>query len=329
MEWLAMAAAIRAERIDVDLPKWDQSTFLGRLKHFFSITDPRTALCSETDLDNASKLLSQYRIGTEPPGTTEEQIRYAQKLYLSAFHPDTGDKMNVVGRMSFQVPGGMLITGCLLQFYKTVPQVVFWQWVNQSFNAFVNYTNRNAKSDVTNKQIGVAYASATTTATIVSVALNSLTRAAPPLIARFVPFAAVASANCVNIPLMRQRELTNGIAVYDENGEFIGHSKRAAVKGITQVVTSRITMAAPGMLIIPIIMEKLEKYRFMQRIRILHAPIQILMCGVSLVFMVPIGCAMFPQKCSLSVDHLEPEMRLIFEEKTGHKHGKVFFNKGL
>ena len=56
-----MAAAIRAERINVDLPKWDQSTFQGRLKHFFSITDPRTALCSETDLDNASKLLSQYR----------------------------------------------------------------------------------------------------------------------------------------------------------------------------------------------------------------------------------------------------------------------------
>ena len=27
----------------------------------------------------------------------------------------------------------------------------------------------------------------------------------PPLIGRFVPFAAVAAANCVNIPLMRQR----------------------------------------------------------------------------------------------------------------------------
>ena len=42
-------------------------------------------------------------------------------------------------------------------------------------------------------------------------------------------------------------ELNNGIAVYDENGEFIGNSKRAAVKAITQVVTSRITIAAPGM----------------------------------------------------------------------------------
>ena len=59
-----------------------------------------------------------FRLGTEPPGTTVEQVWHAQKLYMSAFHPDTGEKMNTIGRMSFQVPGGMLITGCLLQFYK-------------------------------------------------------------------------------------------------------------------------------------------------------------------------------------------------------------------
>ncbi|RXM99514.1 Sideroflexin-2 [Acipenser ruthenus] len=202
-------------KFDIDAPRWDQSTFMGRLRHFFNITDPRTALLA----------------GSVPPGTTEEQLHYAKKLYDSAFHPDTGERMNLIGRMSFQVPGGMAITGFMLQFYRTVPAVVFWQWVNQSFNALVNYTNRNAASPITPKQIGVAYVTATTTALATAVGLNLYTKAsqsspkAPPLVARWVPFAAVATANCVNIPMMRQQEILNGIAVVDENDNKLGYSR--------------------------------------------------------------------------------------------------------
>lgn len=132
------------------------------------------------------------------------------------------------------------------------------------------------------------------------------------------------------------REILNGIAVTDENGNKLGHStvssqdvwikttifpvtfdiwalslslwQKAAVKGISQVVISRITMAAPGMstpqhhmklfkcsctspnlfsfslllcsVILPIIMQRLEKYKFMQRITYLHGPIQVMMVGV-------------------------------------------------
>ena len=42
-------------------------------------------------------------------------------------------------------------------------------------------------------------------------------------------------------------ELTEGIQVYDENGNYLGNSKIAAKKAITEVVISRIGMAAPGM----------------------------------------------------------------------------------
>lgn len=61
-----------------------------------------------------------FRLKQEPAGTTQEQVIYAKKLYESAFHPDSGDLQNVFGRMSFQVPGGMAITGAMLQFYKFV-----------------------------------------------------------------------------------------------------------------------------------------------------------------------------------------------------------------
>ncbi|KDR07724.1 sideroflexin-2 [Zootermopsis nevadensis] len=322
-------------RFDIDKPLWDQSTFSGRLKHFFWVTDPRTCIVSEETLDDAKQLVEQYRIGKEPPGTTEEQVIYAKKLYESAFHPDTGDKQNVFGRMSFQVPGGMAITGAMLQFYRTAPAVVFWQWVNQSFNALVNYTNRNAKSPTTTTQLGVAYVSATASAMITALGCKAFwQKQASPLLQRYVPFAAVAAANCVNIPLMRQNELLHGIDVYDENENIVAKSRVAAVKGISQVVFSRIVMCAPGMTILPVIMEKLERYPWVQRIQPLHAPFQVMAVGCFLIFMVPVACGLFPQRCSLrttTLEWLEPEMyHKLKEACAGREVPKyVYFNKGL
>ncbi|KAA0197372.1 hypothetical protein HAZT_HAZT007811, partial [Hyalella azteca] len=155
------------------------------------------------------------------------ELRYASKLYQSAFHPDSGELQNLVGRMSFQVPGGMLLTGAMLAFYRSTPAVVFWQWANQSFNALVNYTNRNAASDISTTQLGLAYTSATTAALTTALGLKKFFGSSKKfsLLQRFVPFIAVAAANMVNIPLMRQNELISGVALVDENGNHVGYSK--------------------------------------------------------------------------------------------------------
>lgn len=78
-----------------------------------------------------------------------------------------------------------------LSVCSTFLQVTAAQWVNQSFNALVNYTNRNAKSQITNRsvsiayrisllkhcrQITTAYIGATTGAVAVSVGMNSLVK---------------------------------------------------------------------------------------------------------------------------------------------------------
>ncbi|XP_056011402.1 sideroflexin-2-like isoform X2 [Ostrea edulis] len=323
------------ERVDLNQPIWDLNTFRGRLQYYTWITNPLLSLQSESALFSARDLIQKYRAKEEPRGTTVTQLRRAQQLYLSAFHPDTGELQNVIGRMSFQVPGGMILIGAMITFYRSNTAVIFWQWANQSFNALVNYTNRNAAADISKKQLGFAYATATTSALVTALGLKAvLARRAAPMLQRFVPFVAVCAANMVNIPLMRQSELIDGVVVTDEDNNNVTKSKYASVKGISQVVFSRIVICAPSMVLLPILMEKMEKTVFMLRYgRFVNAPLQILLSGMSLLLMVPVGCSLFNQRCSISADKLKILDSKAYEE-VQTKYGEnipqnLYFNKGL
>jgi hypothetical protein len=52
-------------RIDVGAPLWDQSTFYGRFRHFFWMTNPLNCLNPGKDLQQANQLLQQYKLGKE------------------------------------------------------------------------------------------------------------------------------------------------------------------------------------------------------------------------------------------------------------------------
>lgn len=281
-------------------------------------------LCTSEQLDEAKAIVTSYRAGNKL-NLSDEEIWRAKHIYDSAFHPETGEKMFLLGRMSAQVPMNMMITAAMLTFYKTPRQVIFWQWFNQSFNATVNYTNRSGSSPISVGQLGVSYVSATSAALVTALGLNKLVSRAPPLIGRFVPFVAVAAANCINIPLMRQKEIKDGIEVFDKEGKKIGESRVAAKKAIKEVIFSRIAMASPGMIIPPIIMNRLERRGTLKRFPFISLPLQTALCGTLLVFATPMCCAIFPQKSSLPITQLEPELQAKFDKE----EALVFFNKGL
>mmetsp|Transcript_14879 Transcript_14879/g.24762 ORF Transcript_14879/g.24762 Transcript_14879/m.24762 type:complete len:206 (+) Transcript_14879:122-739(+) len=200
-----------SNRLNLDSPRYDQDTFEGRAKHFFATTNPLNVLASDEELERAKKIVMDYKAGTEDKSLTEDEIWAAKELYDSAYHPQTGEKVFILGRMSFQVPGNMTITGFMMTFYKSTPAVVFWQTANQSFNAIVNYCNRNASVGVSNEQLATAYVGATSASVLTALGFNKVISSSPALssgiVGRLVPLMAVAAANCVNIPLMRQQVL--------------------------------------------------------------------------------------------------------------------------
>ena len=51
------------QRIAVDQPLWDQTTFTGRFRHFAWMTNPLLGLVPSSELLAARQLLQQYRQG--------------------------------------------------------------------------------------------------------------------------------------------------------------------------------------------------------------------------------------------------------------------------
>ncbi|XP_075229598.1 sideroflexin-1-like [Lycorma delicatula] len=316
------------DRINLDEPRWDQNTYWGRAQYFFNTTNPLNIFVTSTQLDDAKVLVDKFRAGETLAGVTIEELYKAKDLVDSAFHPDTGEKMILIGRMSAQVPMNMVITACMVTFYKSTPAVVFWQWLNQSFNSLVNYTNRSGNTPMPLDQVAKSYFSATGGALFTALTLNRIAKKAPPIVGRLVPFAAVAAANCINIPLMRMRELKEGIPVVDSNNNHLGDSQIAARRGISAVIFSRISMCAPGMVFTPFVMNALEKKGVLLRYPWINAPLQFFLCGIFLVFTTPMCCALFPQKFPISVSKLETSIQEA-AAKFDSKPEIAFYNKGL
>ncbi|XP_015114419.1 sideroflexin-1 [Diachasma alloeum] len=317
-------------RIDIEKPRWDQGTYVGRAKHFLNLTNPLNVFASEKDLDRAHEIVSKYRKGEslERLKITEDELWRNKYLYDSAYHPDTGEKMLIIGRMSAQVPMNMIITGAMMTFYKSTPAVVFWQWCNQSFNAIVNYTNRSGSSPIPTETLVKSYIGAVTGAVTTALTLNRLAARGPPLAGRLVPLAAVAAANCVNIPLMRITELKDGIDLYNEKGEKVGNSPKAAREAIASVTVSRILMASPSMILSPILMTSLERRNLLANAKWAAMPIQLAVCGICLTFATPLCCALFAQQVPISIDRLEPEVKeQILSRDPNAK--TLIYNKGL
>uniref|UniRef100_A0A3Q2NTR5 Sideroflexin 5b n=1 Tax=Fundulus heteroclitus TaxID=8078 RepID=A0A3Q2NTR5_FUNHE len=198
-----MAESAACPAFQLGRPRYDQTSFLGRLRHFIDIIDPSTLFVSEKKLKECIKILDDYKHGTLPPGVSADQLWEAQKIKQAIIHPDTGEKIFMPFRMSGYVPFGTPIVIGLLLPNQTVMSTIIWQWLNQSHNACVNYANRNATKPTPTSKFLQGYVGAVTSAVSIAVGLNVLIQKANKLspstrmiIQRFVPFPAVGYDSC-------------------------------------------------------------------------------------------------------------------------------------
>lgn len=311
-------------------PRYDQGSFLGRLRHFIDVIDPTTLFVSEKQLKDSLKLLDDFKNGIVPPGVSDDKLWEAQKIKQAIIHPDTGEKIFMPFRMSGYVPFGTPIVIGLLLPNQTVLSTIIWQWLNQSHNACVNYANRNATKPTPTSKFLQGYFGAVTSAVSIAVGLNvliekahKLSPATRKIIQRLVPFPAVASANICNVGLMRHTELSEGIDVLDYNGNVVGSSRIAAKHAIMETAFTRVVLPMPIFVLPPIIMSYLERLQFLQKNRRLLLPIHSAVCLVTFALSLPVAISLFPQMSQIEVSRLEPEIAMATDCKV------VTYNKGL
>jgi len=114
---------------------------------------------------------------------------------------------------------GMLFTA------PTPFNTIFFQWLNQTYNASLNYANRNASSKYTTKDIMTSYMVAASSACMVGLGLRKLM--AKPIagakgakliwLNAITSFTAVAAAGYLNAYIMRQTEIKTGIDVLNKD----------------------------------------------------------------------------------------------------------------
>ena len=81
--------SLLSPKINLDAPRYDQSTYWGRAKHFFITTNPLNLLTTPSQLAEAKAKVDAYKRG-ELTDISEDEIWSLKHVVDSAYHPETG-----------------------------------------------------------------------------------------------------------------------------------------------------------------------------------------------------------------------------------------------
>ena len=231
--------------------------------------------------------------------------------------------------MNAPIAFGMLMTA------PTPFNTILWQWINQSYNAILNYGNRNASSTYTTEDIMKSYFSAASIAIVLSLGIRKAvaSRVAGSTGAKMVLFNTIstyAACGCggfANTYLMRQTEMNKGInVIHPETNEPVGLSKKCAEVAVFNTAVSRFGMAAP--LFIPAIcMFGIERLNMLPTRKATRLCLDMVLVVINCYVAVPLAVGMFPNLSKIKAQDLEPEFHQVKGQKGFIK--EFIYNKGM
>jgi tricarboxylate carrier len=310
--------------------QFDQTIFAGRVRHFFTVTNPVYLFATSAQISEAKGKLQTFREGKRG-AATDAELWKARTLMDAVLHPDTGEPVPAMFRVCAFAPANIPICAGMLMTAPTMGNVLFWQWVNQTYNAGFNYCNRNASGSLTNEKLAGIYAGATTLSCGLAIGLGEVVKRAPlnaataALVGKFVPYCAVASSNVFNFVSMRSSELFTGIPIKDKEGKELGLSQEAAKAALFQGAVTRAVIPAPVLILPPIMMRAVDKFVHAPRLR---PAIELSIIVSCVAAALPCAIALFPQEAALPVSRVEKQFQGLKTSKN-ESVDQVFFNKGV
>lgn len=108
------------------------------------------------------------------------------------------------------------IIGCMMLSAPTVFNTIFWQWANQTYNAGLNYGNRNASSTTSTNQLLQSYGLAVVSSISAAMGIrkvtamvmgNAVTGVTATCVNALVNYGAIAFSSSLNVYCMRMGEI--------------------------------------------------------------------------------------------------------------------------
>jgi len=327
----AIVSTYETPKFSLTQKRFNLDSFSGRMAFMIYHTDPSTLIAREPELRSSQKALEDYRQGNS--SLSDNELWHARKLVESALND--GEIVPEPFRMAGYVPfNGPVCVGMIVA--KSTPTLMFWNWVNQSQNALVNYFNRNASSPMSNETMAMSYCGAVGAAMTVAYGLSTAVkrRFAPAQAAKIMTFVALPTciaASCLNCYIVRRPEIEPGVKITDVDGNVLADGRTssvAAAYGVHATTASRGVLQVPTFFLPPLFMALPPITALCVANPFLSLPISTYVTMVCFGFGLPAAIAIFPTELEIQVSDLEPEFHGLKDDQ-GNLVDKVYFYKGL